>query len=461
MIQARLPRGIGQAARARAALAVPRWSVALVTLVTLACGDQRRARPGIPPHTVLLVTVDGMRADHVSAWTYARATTWIDADRATREAGGALSIDDLAEEGVLFARAFAPSTEALASLAALHTGRSPLESGIAAGGDLESAEDTLAERFSRAGFQTLALVARQAGALGPGWQQGFDRFERTDDDLEAVLRGRAWIDERDFGSGARSFVWLHLEGPAPPFEPGTLEGIDFRSLFAAATPDADSTTALYDGEIARSTHVLRGLLAHLHEAGGPADAWGGTLLAFVGLGGLELGAPGAESPSARARPSEGALHVPVFLRHPDSLTGRRIFRPLVTLQDVHATLLEWFDLPAQSVAGGRSLLSLTDEWRGRAFPLQPLLAVGGSDHETGPAVSLRNDRWRLIVWPPEAGVVGASERIELFDLDRDPGGRIDVAAEHANAALELRGVLSTRLGALSLAPRYADAGWPR
>jgi arylsulfatase A-like enzyme len=438
-----------------------RRAIALACAAILACGGGRRARPGIPPRTVLLVTVDGLRADHVSAWTYARPTTWIESDAETREAGRALAIDDLAEEGVVFARAFAPSTEALESLAALHTGRSPLETGVGRAGDLSSEEETLAEVFSAAGFQTVAFVARRTGDLAPGWKQGFERFERTDDDSEAVRRARAWIDERDFGSGARSFVWLHLEGPTLPHEPGTRDGIDYRSLFADRGEAAGDDAALYDGEIAELSHLLRDFFDHLHETGGPADAWGGTLLAFVGLGGGELEDGSAPDPRARARPAEGVLHVPLFLRHTDSLTGRRIFRALVTLEDLRATLLEWFELPVPAASHGRSLLSLTDEWRKRAFPSRPLVAIGASDGEERPACSVRNDRWRLVVWPAQSSTDGASEVCELYDLEDDARGKSNVASEHPDTVRELREILSAQVATLALASRFATAGWPR
>jgi hypothetical protein len=143
------------------------------------------------------------------------------------------------------------------------------------------------------------------------------------------------------------------------------------------------------------------------------------------------------------------------------LTGRRIFLPLVTLEDLRATLLEWFDLAAPTPTRGRSLLSLTDEWRKRAFPSLPLVAVGASDGGSWPAFSVRNEKWRLVVWPPDAAASDARETCELFDLEHDPVCRTDVAGENPDTTRELREIASAQLASLALAARFAAAGWPR
>ena len=95
---------------------------------------------------------------------------------------------------------------------------------------------------------------------------------------------------------------------------------------------------------------------------------------------------------------EEALHVPLFLRHPSSMTGQRILDDGVELTDVHPTLCEWFGLPAGRT-DGRSLLGTTDSFRPREFAERGALAV----RERG-ELSLRTADWRY----------GAAEG-ELFD----------------------------------------------
>lgn len=440
-------------------------SLALAASLAAACDRGRRDRPGIPPRQVLLVTVDGLRADHVSAWNYPRPTTELEI-AGTPRAQAPLSVDRLAEEGVIFARAFAPSTEWQVSLAALHTGRSPLAVGSRRGVGLAEEEVTLAETFSAAGFETRAFVSAETVHLGPGWSQGFDTIEECVDDLDAVQRVLAWIAAHDFGSGGRAFVWLHLSGPAFPYEPGKIAELDFARLYAdpdyggaargdaafrderVELTDADRAhiAALYDGEIARTTHLLRRLLDWLAVAGGPSDAWPGTLLALAGLGGETLAPESSGELGDRTLPSEGALHVPLFLRHPDSLTGRRIFARLVTLEDLFPTLVEWFALPVPDDVQGESLLSLTDEWRHRPFPDRTLVALGASDDAGHEALSARDERWRLVIVPPRS----SDARLELHDLASDPRARRDVSAEHPDVAEQLRAELRAAASSLDL-----------
>jgi hypothetical protein len=126
----------------------------------------------------------------------------------------------------------------------------------------------------------------------------------------------------------------------------------------------------------------------------------GCVLAFAGLGGVALeGDPSAGAAGGRSA-SENRLRVPLFLRHRASLTGRRIFDEVVELADLAPTLCEWFGIepPAPSSAGaGRSLLSLTDEWRRRPFPRRPAMVFG--QDPTRPCVGLRDDHYRLELDP--------------------------------------------------------------
>ena len=81
-----------------------RLSITLGCLASVAlagCGGP--VRPGRVPRHVILITVEGFRADHSSAYLYERETTSLDFDESYIAAGRALAIDDLAAGGVMFA----------------------------------------------------------------------------------------------------------------------------------------------------------------------------------------------------------------------------------------------------------------------------------------------------------------------------------------------------------------------
>lgn len=129
---------------------------------------------------ILLVVLDTLRADHVSAYGYARKTT--------------PNLDAFAEQATLFEHAYAASSYSLSSHASLFTGLLPSAHGAhavpceIASGDagrydvstdypLENRADTLAELLSRAGYRTGGVAGN--GAYLAGWTgltQGFQYY---------------------------------------------------------------------------------------------------------------------------------------------------------------------------------------------------------------------------------------------------------------------------------------------
>src|SRR2546428_8985088 len=82
----------------------------LPSAISLACG---RAAPTPPARarSLLLITIDTLRADHVGAYGYARART--------------RTLDALARSGAVFERAYAAAPITLPSHATILTGRYP------------------------------------------------------------------------------------------------------------------------------------------------------------------------------------------------------------------------------------------------------------------------------------------------------------------------------------------------
>ena len=440
-----------------------RRSLLFAAALLAACSREPR-RPGIPPSHLLLVTVAGLRADHCSCLNYARPTTLDEVDAGMRAAGRALSIDDLASDGVLFTRAFAPSTEPVVSLASLLTGRSPLETGLLhAGSELAPSDVTLAEALSAAGFATAAFATLPAAAGTRGLEQGFERLAVSDGDARTLGLAATWYGEHDFGNARPTFVWIHLAGPLPPFEPRAVEGRperggrrDFARLFDVDASEGPAreralTLAQYDGELAQTTFLLESLLDYVLYATATSGAWSRTVLALAGTGGPELF-------DCQTELDEGLLHVPLLLRHPDSLTGERLFDPIVELADVAPTLLEWFRVPIPSAVSGRSLLAVTDSHDGRRFDPRPALAVA-ADEGGVKALSARGRVGRYTVDSQGARLLDPS--LEAGDLDPDLIARAPRECEPIScerAERDLAQALQQRIGALELAPRVELGG---
>lgn len=417
-------------------------------------------RPGVSPRHVLLVSVTSLRPDHMSAFAYFRPTTVWETDPGARALGEGKAIDDLAAEGVLFARAFAPSPRTRPALAAMLTGRSPELTGVLADDDvLPPNEGTLAEAFAAAGFRTVAFVSGDVPAEDDGLLQGFGEVHREADDVAAMQLAIDWLEEADLGDWRPLFLWLHLSAPALPYDPeplgprpgGEAGEVAYAQLFAdpnytgpadgsveyvaavragtqpLSEADREHLVALYDGEVARTNSALRKFLAYYQEHGEAIGLWEDTVIAFAGVHGELLG----ELDAAFGPPDslhEHALHVPLFLRHPNSMTGQRILDDIVDLTDLFPTLCEWLHVESEGTTG-RSLLGATDSFQPRAFSERGALAVRDAGE-----YGLRTPGWRFLA---------ASE--ELFEVHDTGTPRRVVAVEDAAKIEELRAALRSRL----------------
>ena len=125
------------------------------------------AAPGSP--NVLVIVVDTLRADHLTTYGYARPTS--------------PNLTRIAEQGVLFQNAMAPSSWTLPSHASMLTGLYPHEHGATyMGSRLVPHFPTLGEAFQRLGYRTAGFSAstyffsRRTG-LGRGFIHFEDDFE--------------------------------------------------------------------------------------------------------------------------------------------------------------------------------------------------------------------------------------------------------------------------------------------
>jgi arylsulfatase A-like enzyme len=115
----------------------------VVALLALVLGTACVREPERP--NVLLITIDTLRQDRVSAFGYPRATTPY--------------LDRLAEEGLVFTHCQSPRAKTTPAVASLMTGLYPHEHGVRdLTMPLPSDVPVLAEAFHRAGYRTAAIV---------------------------------------------------------------------------------------------------------------------------------------------------------------------------------------------------------------------------------------------------------------------------------------------------------------
>lgn len=396
-----------------------RWSVPLVY----------GRRPREP--NVLLLTVDTLRADHLGAYGYPQETS--------------PHIDGLARRGLLFLRAETPQSATWPALTSLHTSQYPSAHGVIWNGhEMPPGIVTLAGLLQGRRYSTSAFLANMQGARHPG----FDRLTRAragEQSLNDLELTEAAIAELELLRNRPFFLWLHLIGPHASYAPpapwdtaftrpgrsavgGTLDGLvrirqEGRPLSEA---DVAHVVGLYDGEIGRVDELMGRVLHALGEFGLEET----TLVIFTADHGEDLHEHHRyffHSPSMYG----SSLHVPLVLALPGVLRQGAATEQPASLLDIPPTVLGLLGLPVPSTFQGRDLLP------GGRPPDEPVQQALFSE-TNGRIYGVRTDAWRLIVNPegtPPGAPGGAYpiERVELYDLGRDPHEQRNVATEQPEA----------------------------
>ncbi len=325
-------------------LSLPHVILAAALGVCGACGF--RSAKAEPARHVLLITVDGMRADHCSFLLYDRPTT--SAPAGVNSLG--LALDDLALRGTVYVQAFCPSPYVESSLATLMTGAVPMRTRVLdTGGEISPDVTTMAQELVAVGFEAAGFIARGGKHLTSGLERGLAPCEVLDTDEEVLAAAADWLEGRTWEGAPRVFLWLHLEGPQIPFQPAPCawpgspdQLVDYTTLFtdpeyrgpadgsfefkeASTAPDPPSltlssqyqTVALYDGGLA----TLSGRVANFFERFRRAvpGEWNQTGIVLAGVSGTSLPESG-RWPTDRWL-DDDRLRVPLLFYGPARLGG--------------------------------------------------------------------------------------------------------------------------------------------
>ena len=360
--------------------------------------------PQAPPApNVLLISIDTVRADHLGAYGYARASTPV--------------MDRLAREGVRFADVTSQAPLTAPAHAALLTGVYPARIGVRdnATTPVPDGATTAAELFKARGYRTGGFVGAFILTAPYGFAQGFDTFDadlpgfsdslklqvqrRGDAVVDAALK---WLD----GGGAQPFFgWVHLYDAHAPYDPPA----PYASRFKASP---------YDGEIAYVDACIGRLVTAL-ERSGRLDR---TLVAIVADHGESLGEHGEQEHGMFLY--DGVLRIPWIMRLPGHAHAGAIVTEQVRAIDVLPTLAAIAGFPTGPV-DGESVAGLVEGHARREAPSSyaetyyPKWHYGWSELK-----AVRGDRWKFIDAPKQ----------EVYDLRADPAERRNVAGDRGTLA---------------------------
>ena len=414
----------------------------LVLLTSLGITIARwRAEVNWRPRQVVLFTVDTLRADRLGCYGYTARQT-------------SPNIDALARQSVLFERAFSAAPWTIPALAALFTGRYPVEVGAYTNADGIAAEaTTLAELFQQRGiatanFNTHALLVTERA----GFRRGFDTV--VPDQLQPLLADEhkasfaanepalmTWLEQH---AEQPFFLWIHDMGP---HEPPT-----------AGNPwlNRDGWTR-YDAEVRWTDEMVGRVLAKLAALGVGEE----LLIVLTADHGEAFGDEHGLTGHQDVMYDE-TLRVPLLIGAP-KYQPRRV-AALVEQIDVFTTIVALADLPPPAALRGESLVPLLDgsaSTRRKPYAFHMRFFFESDSHHW---LAVRDEEWKLLAKLPDHGRDGPPGWVvddekayyELYRTSDDPGEQRDLFEPEPEQVRRLAGVLSDWTQTLSDKPQRQE-----
>jgi arylsulfatase A-like enzyme len=364
---------------------------------------------------VILLSIDTLRRDHLSAYGYERETT-------------PYISDHLAANGAVFENLVSEAATTEPSHMTLFTSLPALVHGMTSPGvKLGVPAMTLAEAFRDQGYETGAFA--EGGPLTPelGFGIGFDRWMELASDYFFFPKGNV---DRVF---AQAWDWIVLRRDRPfflflhtfqvhfPLTPPRA----YRDYFLDGDDDHELSEesmkiARYDQEIRYVDDELAKLWTRLEDRGLTQN----TILVLLSDHGDEFWEHGERGHGSL--PYEEVLNVPLIFVGPTVTKGLRSREPLHHV-DIMPTILELAGIPVPQDVLGRSF---ADSVRGReaggasASRVRTSVAWALPDGISAPAFVVRDERFKVIRYEREGETL-----FECFDLEKDPGEQVNLCIE--------------------------------
>ncbi len=333
-------------------------------------------RTGTSPGTsLLLITLDTTRADHLGCYGAKGAVT--------------PALDGLAAKGARFGGAHAHVPLTLPSHANLLTGDLPSTLNLRVNGmKLKEGPETLATLLKARGYWTGAFVSAVILERERGLARGFATY---DDHMTLPPRGGGPPEERRADDTTRAaldaaakvkgpfFLWVHYYDPHYEYrapEP-------YASRFAKAP---------YDGEIAYMDAAIGRLLDGLRAQGKLSD----TLVVAAGDHGEGLGEHGEQQHGVFLY--EYAMHVPLLMAWEGHIRPGAVIPDLAGLCDIAPTVLDFMGV-AGPKTDGRSLRPLLEAKPLAAAPLYIESYHGYFTYGWAPLRGVMDRTWKFIQAP--------------------------------------------------------------
>ena len=384
----------------------------------------------------LLIGIDTLRADHLSCYGYVRGTS--------------PNIDRLARESVVFTRAFANGIPTHPAWTTILTGVHPLRHKIVThmgfvklSRELRMVQEVLRER----GYATGAVdnMFLKYGHFYAWFTRGFDIYSHPGGipapEAGLKVQGRDVTDSalkvlgEIAGSGKPFFLFLHYWDPHSPYRPPPPFN---RAFWREGAPEGeellDYIISQYDGEVAYVDAMVGELLDAMDDRGLLDD----TVVIVTADHGEELRQHGDYL--GHKGLYDTVTRVPLIIKAPGC--EARVVDALVQHVDIAPTILELAGVSGGLDSDGRSLVPLLE---GGGAESRPVVMLENTQQK---AIGIRTERWKLIRYLERTEDGLPKGYVQLFDLERDPEERVNLAYHETDVSRELGEELDRRVGEL-------------
>jgi arylsulfatase A-like enzyme len=428
---------------ASSSLAVPRLTALIAILIVAGCDGEGwfRSEPAsgfsCASCNLVLLSLDTLRADHVSTYGYPRKTTPF--------------IDRWAEDAIVFESAFATAPKTAESHMSVFTGLYTTvhqvltfaRAGRVRPDQIQRLSDrigTLPEVLKESGYHTVGFHGGGNVAAKFGFGRGFDRYEWAD--LGTGIgqeRISQFVDSMSARPDERFFLFVHSYHVHAPYTPRALpsgssayqgdiehdkktlremassgqcespERCFWSLVDESSAADVRHLESLYDAEITELDARVGALLQRL------AAVPGETLVVLIGDHGEEFREHGEFQHNQLYNE---ILKVPLIIRHPRLKEGMRV-RSRVSLIDLLPTLMEMLEIEVDLRVQGSSFLPLlvTDRAPGEIYSEYPPFFL---------YTLVARDK-KLILQGFPSRDIDSYHKVELYDLRSDPAEKHNLA----------------------------------